>query len=49
MAVDPDVLRKIPRSHFTIRLRRADDAELGRLLAAFGDLRPNPQYAEGGI
>jgi hypothetical protein len=37
------------RPHFTIRLRRADDAELSRLLAALGDLRPNPQYAEGGI
>jgi hypothetical protein len=33
------------RPHFTIRLRRASDAELDRLLAALGDLRPNSQYA----
>jgi hypothetical protein len=37
------------RPHYTVRLRRADDAELGRLLAALGDVRPNPQYAKGGI
>jgi hypothetical protein len=37
------------RPHFTIRLRRASDAELDRLLAALGDLRPNSQYANGGI
>jgi hypothetical protein len=37
------------RPHFTIRLRGASDAELDRLLAALGDLRPNSQYANGGI
>ena len=37
------------RPHFTVRLRRASDAELDRLLAALGDLRPNSQYANGGI
>jgi hypothetical protein len=37
------------RPHFTIRLRRASDAELDRLLAALGDLRPNSQYVNGGI
>lgn len=36
------------RPHFTVRLRRADDPELDRLLAALGDLRPNPQYPRGG-
>jgi hypothetical protein len=34
------------RPHFTVRLRRANDPELGRLLAALGDARPNPQYAK---
>ena len=33
------------RPHFTVRLERADDRELGRLLAALGPARPNPQYA----
>jgi hypothetical protein len=37
------------RPHFTIRLRRADDPELGRLLAALGAAQPNPQYARGMI
>jgi hypothetical protein len=37
------------RPHFTVRLRHARDPELDRLLAALGDLRPNPQYAKGGI
>jgi hypothetical protein len=37
------------RPHFTIRLRHASDPELDRLLAALGDVRPNPQYAKGGI
>ena len=37
------------RPHFTVRLRDASDPELYRLLAALGDLRPNPQYAKGGI
>lgn len=36
------------RPHYTVRLRHADDPELGLLLAALGDLRPNPQYAKGG-
>jgi hypothetical protein len=36
------------RPHYTVRLRRATDAELGRLLAALGDVRPNPQYPRGG-
>ncbi len=30
--------------HFTVRLERADDRELGKLLAALGPARPNPQY-----
>lgn len=37
------------RPHFTVRLRHASDPELDRPLAALGDLRPNPQYARGGI
>jgi hypothetical protein len=37
------------RPHFTVRLRHADVPELDRLLAALGDLRPNPQYAKGRI
>lgn len=37
------------RPHFTVRLRHTDDPELDRLLAALGDLRPNPQYAKGRI
>jgi hypothetical protein len=37
------------RPHYTVRLRRADAPELDLLLAALGDLRPNPQYAKGGI
>jgi hypothetical protein len=36
------------RPHFTIRLRHAGDPELDRLLAALGDVQPNPQYAKGG-
>jgi hypothetical protein len=30
--------------HFTVRLRRADDPELGDLLAALGAAQVNPQY-----
>lgn len=30
--------------HYTVRLRRADDAELGELLAALGPALVNPQY-----
>lgn len=37
------------RPHFTIRLSRADDAELDRLLFALGATQPNPQYARGMI
>jgi hypothetical protein len=37
------------RPHFTVRLRRADDLELGELLAALGPARPNPQYARSAI
>jgi hypothetical protein len=36
------------RPHYTVRLRRADHPELDLLLAALGDLQPNPQYAKGG-
>lgn len=32
------------RPHFTVRLLSASEAELDRLLAAFGDARPNPEY-----
>lgn len=35
------------RPHFTVRLRRADDSELGQLLTALGASQPNPQYARG--
>ena len=37
------------RPHFTVRLNRADDSELDRLLAAFGAAQPNSQYARGMI
>lgn len=37
------------RPHFTVRLQRADDSELERLLAALGAAQPNPQYARGMI
>ena len=33
------------RPHFTVWLRRGDDSELDRLLAALGAAQPNPQYA----
>ena len=33
------------RPHFTVRLRRADSAELGELLAALGPPVPNVQCA----
>jgi len=37
------------RPHFTVRLQRADDSELDRLLTALGVTQPNPQYARGMI
>jgi len=37
------------RPHFTVRLQRADDSELDRLLAALGAAQPNSQYARGMI
>jgi len=37
------------RPHFTVRLQRADDSELDRLLAALGAAQPNAQYARGMI
>jgi hypothetical protein len=37
------------RPHFTVRLRHATDLELRRLLAALGDVQPNPQYPRGRI
>ena len=37
------------RPHFTLRLQRADDSELDRLLTALGAAQPNPQYARGMI
>jgi hypothetical protein len=33
------------RPHFTIQLHQASDDELDRLLAALGDVQPNPEYA----
>ena len=33
------------RPHFTVRLQRADDSELDRLLAALGAAQLNSQYA----
>jgi hypothetical protein len=40
-----EILATARRPHFTVRLERADDAELGKLLAALGPVRPNSQYA----
>lgn len=34
------------RPHFTVCLQRADDPELGKLLAALGPLQVNPGYAK---
>jgi hypothetical protein len=39
-----ELLPTFRRPHFTVRLKRADDAELGLLLAALGPVRPNPAY-----
>ncbi|HEX4428205.1 MAG TPA: hypothetical protein VHZ96_02935 [Frankiaceae bacterium] len=33
------------RPHFTVRLHRATDDEVDRLLTALGDVQPNPEYA----
>jgi hypothetical protein len=41
-----ELLATAQRPHFTVRLRRADDRELARLLAALGPARLNPQYAK---
>lgn len=35
--------------HYTVWLRRADDQELGELLAALGPARANPQYGRSTI
>jgi hypothetical protein len=35
--------------HFTVQLRRADDSELGELLAALGPAQANPQYGRSSI
>jgi hypothetical protein len=40
-----DLLPTGQRPHFTVRLRNASDEELDQLLAALGDVRPNPEYA----
>ena len=40
-----ELLATAQRPHFTVRLVRADDRELGELLAALGAAQPNPQYA----
>lgn len=40
-----ELLATAQRPHFTVRLERADDWELGKLLAGLGPARPNPQYA----
>jgi hypothetical protein len=37
------------RPRFTVRLQRADDPELGQLLAALGALRQNPQNGRSAI
>lgn len=37
------------RPHFTVRLQRADNPELGELLAALGPPQANPQYAKSAI
>ena len=35
--------------HYTVRLRRADDSEIGELLAALGPAQANPQYGRNSI
>jgi hypothetical protein len=44
-----ELLPTAQRPHFTVRLWRADDQELGQLLAACGSPQPNPQYARSTI
>jgi hypothetical protein len=44
-----DLLPTALRPHFTVRLRRADDQELGQLLEALGPPQPNPQHARSMI
>ena len=39
-----ELLPTAQRPHFTLRLRRADDQELVRLLEALGAPQPNPAY-----
>lgn len=39
-----ELLPTAQRPHFTVRLRSAEDQELGRLLEALGAPRPNPAY-----
>jgi len=39
-----ELLPTAQRPHFTVRLRSADDQELGRLLEALGAPGPNPAY-----
>jgi hypothetical protein len=39
-----ELLPTAQRPHFTVRLRRADDRELGQLLGALGAPQPNPAY-----
>jgi hypothetical protein len=41
-----ELLPTAHRPHFTVRLRSADDQELGRLLEALGAPSPNPAYPE---
>lgn len=44
-----DLLPTGLRPHFTVRLRRADDHELGQLVTALGPAQANPQYARSAI
>jgi hypothetical protein len=44
-----ELLATAQRPHFTVRLERADDRELGKLLVALGPARPNPQYAKSDV
>lgn len=44
-----ELLATAQQPHFTVRLERADDRELGELLAALGTALPNPQYARTNV